>query len=119
MENFIFCTVFLLEDSHMTPESTNLQHFTYSFNLENLIHETACAKGLPSCIDFTITNKKTYFKNTCVTETWISDFHKLTAASLKSEVLKAPVKCKFRRISLFFIGKYLHQCFKHSCSYKE
>ena len=81
----------------MTPENTNLQHFTDSFNLENLIHEATCFKRLPSCIDLIITNRKPYFKNTCVTTTGISDFHKITAASLKSQVLKAPAKRKFYR----------------------
>ena len=81
----------------MTPENIDLQHFTDSFNLENLIHEATCFKGLPSCIDRIITNRKPYFKNTCVTATGMSDFHKLTAVSLKSQVLKAPAKHKFYR----------------------
>ena len=81
----------------MTPENTNLQHFADSFNLENRIHEATCFKGLPSCIDLIITNRKPYFKNTCVTATVMSDFHKLTAVSLKFQVLKAPAKHKFYR----------------------
>ena len=80
----------------MTPENTNLQHFTNSFKIENLIHEVTCFKGLPS-IDLIITNRKPYFKYTCVTATWMSDFHKLTAVSLKSQVPKAPATCKFYR----------------------
>ena len=31
----------------MTPENIDLQHFTDSFNLENLIHEATCFKGFP------------------------------------------------------------------------
>ena len=31
-----------------------------------------------------------YFKNTCVTETGVSDFDKLTAVILKSHILKSP-----------------------------
>ena len=87
--------ILLLEDFNMTPENTNLQHFTDSFNLENLIHEATCFKGFPSCIDLINTNKKPYFKNTCVATTVMSDFCKLAAASLKSQVLKAPAKRKF------------------------
>ena len=79
----------------MTPENTNLQHFTDSFNLGNLIHEATCFKGPPSCIDLIITNRKPYFKNTCMTVTGMSDFHKLTAISLKSQELKACIKRKF------------------------
>ena len=84
----------------MTPENTNLEHFTDSFNLENLIHEATCFKGLPSCkISVCInTNRKPYFKNKCVTTSGMSNFHKLTAVSLKSQVLKAPpAKRKFYR----------------------
>ena len=82
----------------MTPESPNPQHFTGSFNLENLIHEATCFKGLPSCIDLIITNRKPCSKNTCVAKnTCVSDFHKLTAVSLKSQVLEAPAKSQFYR----------------------
>ena len=48
----------------MTPENTDLQRFTDStdsFNLENVIHEATCFKGLPNCIDLIITNRKFYF----------------------------------------------------------
>ena len=81
----------------MTPEDKNLQLFADSFNLEYLIKKLTCFKGYPSCIDLIIANKKSYFKKTCVLETGISDFHKLTAVSLKSQILKAPPKRKLYR----------------------
>ena len=40
---------------------------------------------------------KIILKNTCVTVTGISDFHKLAAVSLKSQILKAPPKTKTYR----------------------
>ena len=67
------------------------------FQSRNLIHEATCFKGLSSCIDLIITNRKPYFKNACVTTTGMSDFQKLTAVSLKSQVLKAPTKRKLYR----------------------
>ena len=48
-------------------------------------------------MDLFITNRKLYFKNTCVTGTGMSDFHNLTAVSLRFQVLKAPAKHKFYR----------------------
>ena len=81
----------------MIPEDKNLQHFTDTFSLEHLIREPTCFKRSPSCIDLIITNRKSFFKNTSVTLTGISDFHKLTAISLKSQVLKAPSKIKTYR----------------------
>ena len=44
-----------------------------------------------------ITNTKAYFKKKCILETGISDFHKLTVVSLKSQILKAPRKPKLCR----------------------
>ena len=82
----------LLGDFNMTPEDKNLQHITDTVSLEHLIIEPTCFKGSPSCVDLIIINRKSYFKNTCVTVTGISDFHKLTAVSLKSQILKAPKK---------------------------
>ena len=63
----------------------------------NLIKEPTCFKGSPSCIDLIITNRKPYFKKTCLIETGLSDFHKLTVVSLKSQILKAPPKRKLYR----------------------
>ena len=86
----------------MTSEDKNLQHVTDTFSLKHLINEPTCFKGSPSCIDLIITNRKSYFKNTCVTVTGISDFHKLTAFSLKSQILKAPSKIKtYRKYKTF------------------
>ena len=81
----------------MTPGDKNLQHFADTFSLEDLINEPTCFKGSASYIDLIITNRKSHFKNTCVTVTGISDFHKLTAVSLKSQILKAPSKIKTYR----------------------
>ena len=79
-----------LGDFNMTPEDKNLQNFTDTFSLDNLINEPTCFKVNPHCIDLILTNRKCYFKSTCVTETGVSDFHKLTAVSLKSHILKSP-----------------------------
>ena len=48
------------------------------------------------CIIINITSiiakRKIYFKKSCILKTEISDFHKLTAVSLKSQILRAPPK---------------------------
>ena len=87
----------LLGDFNLNLEDKNLQHVTDTFNLEHLIHDPISFKGSPSCIDLIITNRKSYFKNTCVTVTGISDFHKLTAVSLKSQILKVSPNIKTYR----------------------
>ena len=91
-------SIFIYLDTYknfsMTPEDKNLHLFADSLNLEHLIKKPTCFKGPPSCIDLIITNRKAYFKKVCILETGISDFHKLTAVSLKSQILKAPPKRK-------------------------
>ena len=84
----------LLGDFNMTAEDKNLQDFTDTFSLEHLINEQNCFKGSPGCTDLIITNRKPNFKNTCVTVTGISHYHKFTAVTWKSQILKAPPKIK-------------------------
>ena len=81
----------LLGDFSMTPEDKNLQLFADSFHLEHLI------KKPPTSINLIITGRKAYFNKTCILEAGISDFHKLTAVNLKSQILKAPPKRKLYR----------------------
>ena len=87
----------MLGDLNMTLKVKNLPHFTDTFSLDHLINEPTCFQGYPRCIDLVITNRKSYLKNTCVTVTGISDFHELTAVSLKSQILKALPKIKTYR----------------------
>ena len=88
--------VILLGDLNITSEDKNLQLFADFFNLEHLIKKPACFKGSLSCIDLINRNMKAYFKKTCILETAISDFHKITAVSLKSQILKAFSKRKLK-----------------------
>ena len=88
--------VIILGDLSITSEDKNLQLFADSFNLEHLIKKPACFKGSLSCIDLINRNMKAYFKKTCILETAISDFHKITAVSLKSQILKAFSKRKLK-----------------------
>ena len=39
--------ILLTRDFNVTPENTNLQHFTDSFNVDNLIHEATSFKYFP------------------------------------------------------------------------
>ena len=88
--------VIILGDLNITSEDKNLQLFADSFNLEHLIKKPACFKGSLSCIDLINRNMKAYFKKTCILETAISDFHKITPVSLKSQILKAFSKRKLK-----------------------
>ena len=62
-----------------------LDQFCNSFNLKNSIKtETCFTKSHKSLIDLFLTNKPLSFQKTDVTETGLSDYHKLISTFLKS-----------------------------------
>ena len=88
-ENFILIGDF---NSEMHVEEMNV--FSATYNLKNLVKEPTCYKNVdnPSCIDLILTNKPLYFQMTTAIETGISDFHKLTITTLKSNFIKQEPK---------------------------
>ena len=74
----------------MTLEDKNV-NFTENFRFEHLINESNSFKESRSCTDLIMTYRKSYFKNTCLTVTRISNF------SLKYKILKAIPKMKTYR----------------------
>ena len=71
-----------------------MQTFCDTYNLKSLVKKPTCFKNLdnPSCIDLILTNRIKSFQNTCVLETGLSDFHKLTATVMKSTFRKQRAK---------------------------
>ena len=76
-------------------KDNNIRHFCESYNLKSLRKVSTCYKNpeRPSYIDLILTNKPKYFQNSCVIETSLSDFHKMTVTTLRmqSRILKARV----------------------------
>ena len=63
-----------------------MKAFCESYNLSSLIKEPTCYKNskYPSCIDLILTNSPHSFQNSCVTESGLSDFHKMTVTVMKT-----------------------------------
>ena len=79
------------------------------YNLKTLIKEPTCFKNLenPTCIDLMLTNSYRSFHNSCVIETGLSDFHKMTVTVIKSYFHKKESKImKYRDYSNFFNEEY-------------
>ena len=59
--------------------------FSDSYDLESLIKEPPCYKNpnKPSCIDLILINKQRSFQHSCVIETGLSNFHKMTVTVIK------------------------------------
>ena len=71
-----------------------MQTFCDTYNLKSLVKKTTCFKNVdnPSCVDLILTNRIKSFQNTCILETELSDFHKLTATVMKSTSRKQEPK---------------------------
>ena len=57
-----------------------MNEFCCLYNLINMVKEPTCFKNPnnTTCIDLILTNRPKSFQSSCVVETGISDFHKLT-----------------------------------------
>ena len=69
-----------------------MKSFCETYNLTNLIKQPTRFKnpGKPSCIDLVLTNRPKSFQTTCVIETGLSDFHRMTVSVLKMHFRKLP-----------------------------
>ena len=68
--------------------------FCKSYNLISIIKQPTCFKNpeKPSCIDLILTNRPKSFQSTCVIETGLSDFHRMTVSVLNMHFRKLPPK---------------------------
>ena len=84
-ENFI-----VLGDFNVDMDNSYMTVFCYTYDLNCLIKEPTCYKNPenPSCIDLILTNNPKRFQSSCVAETGLSDFHRMTFTVMKTNVKK-------------------------------
>ena len=78
--------------------------FCDTYDLRSLITEPICYKNPenPTCIDLILTNHPLSFQNSCVLETGLSDFHKMTVTIMKASFQKLqPRIINYRTFSRF------------------
>ena len=71
-----------------------MKSFCESYNITNCIKQPTYFKNpeKPSCIDLILTNRPKSFQTTCVIETGLSDFHRMTESVLKMHFRKLPFR---------------------------
>ena len=83
----------IMGDFNLQPSEESMENFIETYDLYNLIKEPTCFKSNPAkCYDLILTNKKYSFISTKTIETGLSDFHKLTITTLKTEFVKGEPK---------------------------
>ena len=91
-------------------EDSSMKTFGEIYTLRNLIKEPSCSKTPenPRCIDLILKNKPLSFKNTCVIETRLSDFHKMIVAVMKLHFPKMkPQVVSYRKYKNFHNKTFL------------
>ena len=86
-------------DFNETVKNTNTKLFMEKHVLNNLVKDYTCYKNPtnPSCIDLMLTNKKMSFKNSCVFDSGLSDFHRLIITSFRFKYSPGAPKQVFYR----------------------
>ena len=76
----------ILEDFNLSIDNSYMAGFCDTCDLRSLITEPTCYKNPenPTCIDLILTNHPLNFQNTCVFETGLPDFHKMTVTIMKT-----------------------------------
>ena len=99
---------------NVEPTNPVMINFMDSQNFTNLIKNNTCFKGVGSCIDLILTNRKYCFKNTSSYETGISDHHHLIFSMMKTTFASEEPK-KF-----FYCGykTFSHESFKNGFIFK-
>ena len=96
-------------DFNLEPTNPVMINFMDSQNFTNLIKNNTCFKGVGSCIDLILTNRKYCFKNTSSYETGISDHHHLIFSIMKTTFAsEEPKKFVYRDYKTFS-----HESFKN------
>ena len=92
--------VILPGDFNSCMDDYLMKTFCETYKLQNLIKESTCFKIQENlaCIDLLLTNKTFSFKNTCVIETELSDFHKMVVGLTKMHFPKVkPQLIRYRK----------------------
>ena len=86
-ENVVF-----LGDFNAGIEETTMKSFFKSYNLTNLIKQPNCFKTPEKlrCVDLILASRPKSFQSTCVIDTGLSDFHRMTVSVLKRHFRKLP-----------------------------
>ena len=82
----------LIGEFNATEFDTSAENLYDIYNFKNLINPHN-----PKCTDLMMTNRSRSFQNSCVIETRLSDFHKMTVTVLRSSLPKLePQIIKYR-----------------------
>ena len=101
----------IIGDFNVEANNRAMSVFSGTCNLENLIKEPTCYKNPNKpCIDLMLTNKPRSFKHSCVIETGLSDFHRMTITVMKATFSQEQKPKLQPRVVNYRDYKYFENC---------
>ena len=93
-ENTIVTEIF-----NVKPNDSTMTEFLNVYNVKNLVKQKSFYKNpeRPSCVDLILTNCQSSFQKTCLLETGLPDFHKMTI-SVMEQIRKSYVTENVRNL---------------------
>ena len=87
---FLELNFILIGDFNAEESDTTIKDFCDIYSFKNLIKDATSFKNSdkPKSIDLMLTNRNGSFQNSCVIDTGLSDFHKITVTVLRSHLNK-------------------------------
>ena len=84
----------IIGDFNAQASDTSVKDFCDIYSFQHLIKEPTCCKNPnnPKCRDLMLTNRQRSFQNSCVVDTGLSDFHRMTVTVLRSYFIKVEPK---------------------------
>ena len=100
--------ILALGDINLSVNNSHLEALLQAYDFRSLIKKPTCYQSnTPSCIDLTLTNRKSLFKLSSTFETGLSDHHKLVCTILKSGGFKgAPIEKIYRSYKTFDVSNF-------------
>ena len=84
----------MISDFNSVVNQSCMKAFCESFNLSSLIKEPTCYKNPqnPSCMNLVLTKTPYSLQSSCVIETGLPDFHKMTVTVMKTTYKKLKLR---------------------------
>ena len=113
-------SLIIISDFNSEVNQSCMKAFYGSFNLSSLIKEPTCYKNpeSPSCIDLILTNRLYSFQNSCVIETGLSDFRKVTVTVMKTSYQSQNLELSITETIKIYLMTHFHKRFSRNWQQK-
>ena len=111
-----YSSISIISDFNAETHKCHLKNFYELYDFRNLAKQRTCFKNPqnPACIDLLSTHKPHSFCNTCLIESLLSDFHKMTFTVFKGKF--KPKIVTYRDFKIFLMKPFDRRFYMKNCN---